>query len=274
MDIGRVARALDEMSGAMKADGVALHLTKVDAPNQLVEMELDLSAADCAECVLPPEVVSAMVEAGLKQRVPGNYRIEVLDPRRPELAPDRTNNTSADQQEQAHRLMIVDPAAETAVGDVDPGPDVGELAGKHVGVRVDVLWRSWDWVVDEWTALLEQQGAIVTTWRRAQGLAGSAGQDHRDSYTRFLSTVDVAIVGLANCGSCTSWTIKDAVAALATGIPTVAAATQQFEQLAHTLAGLYGRPGLRVQVLPYPLDIRAEDDVRAIARYAFPALLA
>ena len=270
MDIGLLAKALDELGELIRGDGVVLRLTRVDTHVPLVEVELDVSAAECGECVLPPEVLSAMVDAGLKQRVPGDYRVEIVDRRRPQ---PNVDGPTERRPAGARWLVIVDPAAESAAGDDDPGADVGELAGKTVGVRVDVLWRSWDWVVEEWTTLLEQQGASVVTWRRAQGLAGSAGQDHRDSYAHFLATVDVAIVGLANCGSCTSWTIKDAVAALATGAPTIAVATRQFEQLAHTLAGLYGRSGLRLQVLPYPLDIRPEDEVRAIARDAFPALL-
>src|SRR4051812_42363603 len=123
MDIGRLAPALDEMRDAMKGDGVGLHLTKVDAHSQLVEVELDLSGADCAECVLPPDVVSAMVHAGLKQRVPGNYRIELVDPRRQGPAADNPNDASPRDRQQGSPLMIVDPAAESAAGDLDPGPD-------------------------------------------------------------------------------------------------------------------------------------------------------
>jgi hypothetical protein len=49
--------------------------------------------------------------------------------------------------------------------------------------------------------------------------------------------------------------------------------TEEFEALAHTMAANAGRPGLRVFVLPYPLENRSESEVRAIARAAFPAVL-
>jgi hypothetical protein len=39
------------------------------------------------------------------------------------------------------------------------------------------------------------------------------------------------------------------------------------------MAGNAGRAGLRVHVLPYPLETRTEADVRAIARQHWPALL-
>ena len=49
--------------------------------------------------------------------------------------------------------------------------------------------------------------------------------------------------------------------------------TAEFEQLAHTMAANAGRVGLRVHVLPYPLETRPEDEVRAIARDHWPLLL-
>jgi hypothetical protein len=42
--------------------------------------------------------------------------------------------------------------------------------------------------------------------------------------------------------------------------------TQEFEALAHTMAANAGRSGLRVVVLPYPLETRPEEEVRAVAR--------
>ena len=50
------------------------------------------------------------------------------------------------------------------------------------------------------------------------------------------------------------------------GKAAVAVVTQEFESLAHTMAANAGRPGLRVVVLPYPLETRSEEEVRAIAR--------
>jgi hypothetical protein len=49
--------------------------------------------------------------------------------------------------------------------------------------------------------------------------------------------------------------------------------TAEFESLAHTMAANAGRSGLRVHVLPYPLESRPEDEVREIARDHWGALL-
>ena len=57
------------------------------------------------------------------------------------------------------------------------------------------------------------------------------------------------------------------------GKTAVAVVTQEFESLAHTMSMNAGRPGLRVFVLPYPLETRPEDEVREIARERFSGVL-
>lgn len=269
MDIGAMATAVDELRALVRGDGADLHLVGVDSRRALVELELDLATAGCEDCVLPPDQLAAMVRASLQRRVPGAYDVTIDDPRR-----DSDDVAVGAATADTTTVVVVDPSAELAAGEADPGPDAGLLRGKRVGFRVDVLWRSWDWVVDEWSKALAAEGATAALWRRAQGLAGDRGREHAGEFEQFVSSIDVAVVGLGNCGSCTSWTIKDAVSAATAGLPTVAVATEQFESLARTLASNYGRPGLRLLVLPYPLDVRPEHEVRAIARDAFPAVLA
>jgi hypothetical protein len=54
--------------------------------------------------------------------------------------------------------------------------------------------------------------------------------------------------------------------ALSAGKAAVAVVTQEFEALAHTMAANAGRPGLRIVVLPYPLETKPEEEVRSVAR--------
>ena len=113
----------------------------------------------------------------------------------------------------------------------------------------------------------------MVTWRRVQGLVGEDYERAQGEYEAMLASADVAISGLANCGSCTSWSVRDALTASAMGLPTTAVATRHFESLAQLLAEEGGRPGLRLVVLPYPYDTLPEEEVRAHARAAFPELL-
>jgi hypothetical protein len=61
---------------------------------------------------------------------------------------------------------------------------------------------------------------------------------------------------------------------LSGGSTAVAVVTEEFAALAASVAANAGRPGLRMLVLPYPLDTRPETEVRAIAEDTWPDLLA
>lgn len=150
---------------------------------------------------------------------------------------------------------------------------LGSLRGRVLGIRGDELWRSWDWVVDEWRPTLEEVGARVVFWRSAGNRAGKEAQRVDRELQAFLDEVDVVVSGLANCGSCTMWTVHDALAGADRGLPSVAVATEQFGGLARALTTRGGHPDLPLQILPYPLETRDEADVRAIARSHYTNLL-
>lgn len=169
--------------------------------------------------------------------------------------------------------IVFDPTAARADDVADPGPVLGQLRGKRIGFRLDQIWRSWDWVSENWAKQLRAAGAEVSFWRSG-GRSGEEGDRMASELGEWLTTLDAAIVGLANCGSCTGWTIRDAITSAATGIPTIAIATRNFESFAHEIAARGGRSGLRVHVLPYPLNERERGTVDAIAADHFLPMLA
>ncbi len=59
----------------------------------------------------------------------------------------------------------------------------------------------------------------------------------------------------------------------AQGKTAVAVVTEEFVPLAEIMARNMERPGLRLCVLPYPLDTRPEPEVRQIAHDFWPTLL-
>jgi Fe-S cluster biogenesis protein NfuA len=251
--------ALEELKEIVSADGIGLHLVW-DGTTALVTV--DLADADCHGCVLPPDALRSVIQARLQPSLPVGASLVVHDGRR----------LSGQVGVAPTSILVLDPTGRPEGGNPDPGPDAGSVAGRVVGFRVDILWRSWDWVSDEWQSRFAEYGARVEQFRHVQGLAGPEGAEHHSSFARFIDGLDVAVVGLGNCGSCTSWTIKDAVAAADSGCATVAVVTAEFEGLGRALAAQYGRPNLRLVVLPYPLDTRPEHEVRDLARERFVGL--
>ncbi|SNQ45599.1 conserved hypothetical protein [Frankia canadensis] len=258
-----INQAIEHLRDLVRGDGADLRLIDVNDQAHTIELALDITDVECAECLLPPNRLREVLTASLAQRGLTSHRVVLRDPR----------STATTESAAPARITVLDPTAAVDAGDGDPGPDAGPLAGRTIAIRIDVLWQSWDWVVDEWTRLLGEGGATARAWRRAQGLSGAEGAAADDAYDRLLAEADVAIVGLGNCGSCTSWTIRDAVRPARRGLPTVGVVTAQFTALGTMLATQYGRPGLRLLTLPFPLQTRPEDEVRQIARDAFPALL-
>jgi hypothetical protein len=95
------------------------------------------------------------------------------------------------------RITILDPTAPAPDTNLDPGPDVGALAGLSVGIRSDRTWRSFEWVADEWERLLVDEGASVHRWVSGNRI-GDEGERTRAELSAFVERADLAVVGLGN----------------------------------------------------------------------------
>jgi Fe-S cluster biogenesis protein NfuA len=264
LDQASVEKTVTELSAMFEGDGAALRVTGVDPATGTVRLALTLDDVSCADCVLPPDRLREVVASSLRRDAPGVVDVVLADPRE---APG-FGGTTLDAV-----VTVLDPTGAVAPGNADPGPDAGPLAGKRVGFRVDVLWPAWDWAVDEWSRALVEAGATVDTWRRAQGLKGADGDRAQAEFEAFVGGIDVLVSGLGNCGSCTSWSVRDGLTGLTRGLPTVVGVTENFELLGRTLATDLGRPGLRLIVLPFAANMLSEEAVRSAAREQFPTLL-
>lgn len=264
-DASPLQGAIDELTDLLRGDGATLRVVALDDHGAQAELAVEFDGVECEDCVLPPDRLHDTVASVLARRVGRPVGLVLHDPRAFAIAPEVVG---------VGTVVVLDPTGVAPdVGEPDPGPDAGALRGKTIGVRHDILWPSFDWTLDEWSTELEAAGATILRWRRVQGLVGGDLARAQGEYEAMLASSDVVISGLANCGSCTSWSVRDALTATERGLPTAAVATAHFEPLARHLAADGGRPGLRVIVLPYPYDTLPEADVRAHARAAFPQVL-
>jgi len=270
--IDDVSRAADTISRQFSRDGVAVQIVNFD--NDSLEVELDYRDVECMDCVMPADYLCSMMASSVHRQLGRELSVTLRDPRQHEavtVLPRASRPRAASHEE---GLVVLDPTCQRRDSDPDPGPPAGPLKGKTVGFRVDELWEAFDWVVDEWSSALRNAGAEVKYWRRLQGIPGESGAQAQQDYLSFVNSIDVLISGLGNCGSCTAWTVKDALVGLNIGLPTMAVATAQFEDVARLSAEHGARPGLRLHVLPYPLQTQPEERVRAIAREGLPTALA
>ena len=61
------------------------------------------------------------------------------------------------------------------------------------------------------------------------------------------------LTGLADCGSCTAYSVSDAIELEKVGKPAVVVTTTRFEPIAVTLSASFGLADVRKLVLPHPL---------------------
>ena len=57
------------------------------------------------------------------------------------------------------RGLVLDPTSTRGDDITSRGPDAGVLARKRIGIRVDRMWRAWDWISEAWADKLRAAGA-------------------------------------------------------------------------------------------------------------------
>src|ERR1700709_1182964 len=82
--------------------------------------------------------------------------------------------------------------------------------GLTIGIRADRAWRSWQLISSIWSERLQGAGAATIEVETGAQM-GPPGSDDRKEIEELANVSDAAIVGLGTCGSCTTFTIKDAV---------------------------------------------------------------
>jgi hypothetical protein len=146
------------------------------------------------------------------------------------------------------------------------------LDGRRIGLRTDGAWRSWVLIAGEWDKLLRDAGAD-TLQVESGAQVGDGGRRDRQSIDDWSKEIDGGIVGLGTCGSCTSFSVQDAVALESHSKPSVVVVTSEFETHARNMSSFLGHGDLEVLVLPYPLEARPDEELRAIAVEYYPKAL-
>src|SRR5687768_8861233 len=147
--------------------------------------------------------------------------------------------------------------------DSAPGPETAALAASPAsltGKRIAVLDNGKPNAATVMTRAAEtlaaRTGAEVSlvTKKGPQGMSANAAIPVADDiFERLLAEADVVITGAADCGSCTAYSVHDAIELEKAGKPAVVVTTTKFEPIALTMATSFGLPETRILVLPHPL---------------------
>jgi hypothetical protein len=95
-----------------------------------------------------------------------------------------------------------------------------------------------------------------------------------DVFDRVVREADVVITGTADCGSCTAYSVYDAIELEKVGKPSIVVTTTQFAPIAETMSEHFGLPDARRLVLPHPIGGTDEVTLTTWADDAVDAALA
>src|ERR1700761_422352 len=114
-------------------------------------------------------------------------------------------------------------------------------------------------------ALAARTGAIVSLITKKGPLGVSANAAipmAEDRFVRILAEAEIVITGAADCGSCTAYSVRDAIELEKAGKPTVVTTTTHSRKVAAPLSASFGLPETRLLVLPHPFGGTGEETLR------------
>lgn len=168
-------------------------------------------------------------------------------------------------------VTLVDPTAAPALAAAPVPPGVAaldSLAGRKVALLKNA-WPSWHRMTDRLERLLADRVAGVATeqYLIPNGSAADPGQ-----LKSIAAWADAAVVGLANCGSCTAWSFHDAVQLSALGLPVVLVVSSEFTGLVDALAVAKGTrlPTVEIGVNP---ETVADDSALGLVDGAYQPII-
>ncbi len=131
-----------------------------------------------------------------------------------------------------HSVLLVDPTTAPAPPESVLAAPLESLAG-HTVALVKNAWPSWHRMADRLGSLLSDREPGVAT---RQFLVPNGSAADPEQLRLIAAAADAAVVGLANCGSCTAWSHHDAVTLSCLGVPVVLVVTSEFASLVDALA--------------------------------------
>ena len=147
--------------------------------------------------------------------------------------------------------------------DSEPGPEMATLSrspSSLAGVRIAVLDNGKPnagvVMVRAAESLAARTGATISlvTKKGPQGRSANAAIPvAKDVFQRLVGEADVVITGAADCGSCTAYSVQDAIELEKAGVPAVVVTTTKFEPVARTLSAGFGLAATRTLALPHPI---------------------
>jgi hypothetical protein len=174
--------------------------------------------------------------------------------------------TDVGQGRDVRAYELVNPALELATAQpVRIAPGREDMTGCAVALVDNGKWNAAVLLRAVRSLLGERFGAL-------DGPVAAKQHYNRDlseaEQSELAAGAQVALAAIGDCGSCTSYTVRDALILEGLGVPTVALVTEPFLPLARGLATTMGTPEIRLVAIPHPLYGIGEEEIARRAEVA------
>ncbi len=175
------------------------------------------------------------------------------------------------------RLAIVNPVAESQI-DLDPSlrhppaERVGDLNGK----RIALYWngkQNGPAALDAARRLLSARFSGLTFIDVTGELGGTNRYLSADQLDQLAKDVDVAICTTADCGSCTSWLMRDLCELERRGIPAVGYTAAIFDEDSRFSTKTFGVPETVPLIVPHCFSNKTPEEVEEMVADSLDALI-
>jgi hypothetical protein len=146
-----------------------------------------------------------------------------------------------------------------------------DLRGSRVGLLANVK-RNAEQFLDDVGELLQREHGVAGVVRRKK--LSITEPVPSDMLADLVSTCDVVVVGVGDCGSCSASAVADGLALEAAGIPAVVVCSDAFSVTADAMAALQGSPGYHYVLTPHPVAPLGPEELSGRAVAALPGIVA
>ena len=93
-----------------------------------------------------------------------------------------------------------------------------------------------------------------------------AGAAATEEQLKKAANVDLSIIAVGDCGSCSTWVILDAIRLEKEGTPTISICSDKFTEYAKSLAKSYGADDLKIVEITHPISGQKEEEIRHLLK--------
>lgn len=167
---------------------------------------------------------------------------------------------------------MIDPTAHVGAtnGSSARAPRPGELRGLTVGLLANTKKNAETFLEEVGELLLSEYGVADLVRRKKLNIAQPAPAEMADE---LVSSCDVIVVGVGDCGSCSASAVADGLIFENAGVPAVVICSDAFKATADAMASLKGAPGYTYVQTHHPVAPLNRDEIRDRARTALPELV-